>query len=103
MLRSVNRFAVEINHPESEYFERILCFVRPQYAENGTIDLHRAAQECISELDEQLGHLACTQEDKARSPLSILDRIRALPDWVLMSASGFLGMLLAATGFLLIF
>ncbi len=32
MVKGVNRQVVEVSEPQSEYFERILFFVRPEYA-----------------------------------------------------------------------
>lgn len=102
MIRSVSRFAVEINKPDSPYFERVICFVRPQYAENGSIDLHRAARECIEDINE--GIEACEErESEPRQVSPLWQRVLGLPRWALMAGAATLGSVLTAVGVLLIF
>ena len=102
MIRSVSRFAVEINKPDSPYFERVICFVRPQYAENGSIDLHRAAQECLDVINEGIECSACIDEPR-RTDNPFFEKILGLPRWVLMSAAAALGSVLTILGIILIF
>ncbi len=102
VIRSVSRFAVEINKPDSPYFERVICFVRPQYAENGSIDLHRAAMECINELNDGI---ECSEEVKeVEESVSnpFLEKIMGLPKWVLMAGAAAAGSVLSILGVLLI-
>ncbi len=102
MIRSVSRFAVEINKPDSPYFERVICFVRPQYAENGSIDLHRAACECISEIND--GIECCSEasgDTEEKNPF--LEKFLGLPRWALMAGAALLGSVLTMLGILLIF
>lgn len=54
MLRGVNRMTVEINSTDSPYFERAICFVRPQYAQTERLDLHRAARRLVGQFDMQV-------------------------------------------------
>lgn len=102
MIRSVGRFAVEINKPDSPYFERVICFVRPQYAENGSIDLHKAAQECIDGLNEGVEY--CTERDEVQETeeQSLNEKLFGLPRWALMAGAAALGSALTAVGVLLI-
>lgn len=51
MIRSVSRYAVEINRPDSPYFERVICFVRPEFSQEGCIDLHSRAADYIQSLN----------------------------------------------------
>lgn len=51
MIRAVSRYTLEINKTGSPYFERAICFVRPEYAQSDRLDLHRAAQELIESFD----------------------------------------------------
>ena len=101
MIRSVSRFAVEINKPDSPYFERVICFVRPQYAENGSIDLHRAAQECIDEINEGIECYA--QNDEPKENISpFFEKVLGLPKWALMAGAAVLGSVITVVGVLLI-
>ena len=43
MIKGVGRYAVEVDSVDSEFFERVICFVRPQYAGGSALDLHREA------------------------------------------------------------
>ena len=38
MLKGVNKTIIEINNTENEYFDRILLFVNPRYADDGRVD-----------------------------------------------------------------
>lgn len=51
MIRAVSRYTVEINKTGSPYFDRAICFVKPEYAQNDRLDLHREAQQLIASLD----------------------------------------------------
>lgn len=53
MLRSVSRYAVELSRPESMYFERIIAFVRPEFAREGMVDLHSEAEKCAAAIDRE--------------------------------------------------
>lgn len=101
MIRSVSRFAVEINKPDSPYFERVICFVRPQYAENGSIDLHKAAQECIEEINEDIEY-SDEKEEYSKKVNTLVDKILGLPKWALMAGAAALGSVLSVIGVLLI-
>ena len=43
MLKGVNRQAIEISQPESEYFERVIFFVKPAYADLKEDKLYKEA------------------------------------------------------------
>ncbi len=47
MLKGVNRQVVEIAQPESRYFEKILLFVKPEYAGLPQDRLSRAAGDAL--------------------------------------------------------
>jgi len=51
MIRAVSRYTVEINKPNSPYFDRAICFVKPEYAQNDRLDLHREAHRLVGALD----------------------------------------------------
>ena len=51
MIRAVSRYTLEINKTNSPYFERVICFVKPEYTRSDHLDLHREAQQLISALD----------------------------------------------------
>lgn len=50
MIKGVSRYAVEIDKTDSPFFEKVICFVRPQYAEGNAVDLHREAVRLVSNL-----------------------------------------------------
>lgn len=54
MIRGINRLTVEINSTGSPYFERAICFVKPKYAKENRLDLHRAALSVVSQLDGEV-------------------------------------------------
>ncbi len=51
MIRAVSRYTLEINRTGSPYFDRAICFVKPEFAQSDRLDLHRAAQQLISTFD----------------------------------------------------
>ncbi len=64
MIRGVSRYSVEIKGTGSPYFERAICFVRPEYARAERVDLHRAALEMIDRLSGEVEESG-TQSDPA--------------------------------------
>jgi len=54
MIRGVSRYSVEINSTGSPYFERAICFVRPEYAREEKVNLHRAARQLMSRLSSEV-------------------------------------------------
>lgn len=51
MIRGVNRYTIEVSRTGSPYFERAICFVRPEFASCDKVDLHRAAKQMLGKLD----------------------------------------------------
>ena len=47
MLKGVNRQVVEIPQPESEYFERVLFFVKPEYFGMGEAGIREKAAQIL--------------------------------------------------------
>ena len=60
MIKGVGRYAVEVESEDSEFFERVICFVRPQYACGSALDLHREAARMADNLS---GPGKYTQQD----------------------------------------
>ena len=54
MIRGVSRYSVEIKGTGSPYFERAICFVRPEYARAERVDLHRAALDMMDRLSDEV-------------------------------------------------
>lgn len=54
MIKGVGRYAVEIESVDSEFFERVICFVRPQYAVGSALDLHREAARVADDLTAEV-------------------------------------------------
>lgn len=54
MIRGVSRYSVEIKGTGSPYFERAICFVRPEYARAERVDLHRAALDMMDRLSGEV-------------------------------------------------
>jgi len=54
MIRGVSRYSVEIKGTGSPYFERAICFVRPEYAREEKVDLHRAALRLMDQLSSEV-------------------------------------------------
>lgn len=52
MIKGVSRYAVEVTVHDSPFFERVICFVRPQYADSSGLDLHREAARMAARLDD---------------------------------------------------
>lgn len=50
MIKGVSRYAVEIDKTNSPFFEKVICFVRPQYADGNALDLHREAVRMVNNL-----------------------------------------------------
>lgn len=50
MIKGVSRYAVEIDKTDNPYFEKVICFVRPQYTEGNAVDLHREAERMVGEV-----------------------------------------------------
>lgn len=51
MIRGVNRYTIEVNRTGSPYFERAICFVRPEFTSCDKVDLHRAAKQMLGRFD----------------------------------------------------
>lgn len=49
MLKGVNRQVVEISHPESAYFERVLFFVKPEFSSVSEKRIKGKADEIIKD------------------------------------------------------
>ncbi len=49
MLKGVNRQVVEISHPESAYFEKVLFFVKPEFSGVSEAKIRGKADELIKE------------------------------------------------------
>ena len=54
MIKGVGRYAVEVESEDSEFFERVICFVRPQYACGSALDLHREAARMADNLSAEV-------------------------------------------------
>lgn len=54
MVRGINRYTVEISRTGSPYFERAICFVKPEFAKIDGIDLHRAAVRMVCAIDSDI-------------------------------------------------
>lgn len=92
MIRGVNRYTVEVSRTGSPYFERAICFVRPEFAQCGQLDLHRAAKQLVYALDEELEERTEGENEEGsqgRVPFG------AMPRWAVMAVSGIAGALLS--------
>lgn len=67
MIRAVTRYTLEISRPSSPYFERAICFVKPEYAQNDRLDLHRAAHQLIASLDAGVEEHASPDDEPTHS------------------------------------
>lgn len=67
MIRGVSHYSVEIKGTGSPYFERAICFVRPEYAKNEKMDLHRAALEMIDRLNGEVEPIMDESEPSAKT------------------------------------
>ncbi len=63
MIRAVTRCTLEINRLSSPYFERAICFVKPEYARTDRLDLHRAASQLIAAFDADVGEQALPEDE----------------------------------------
>lgn len=73
MIKGVSRYAVEIDKTNSPFFEKVICFVRPEYADGNALDLHREAVRMVNNLssgveEAQKGsqHVLKIQPEEAR-------------------------------------
>ncbi len=53
MLRGINRSIIEINETESKYFEKILIFVKPEFATLTEDKLKKEANRAISKMTSE--------------------------------------------------
>lgn len=81
MIRGTNRFAVEISSTGSPYFERAICFVRPQFSECSRLSLHRAAREMIRGFDGRVEPLSPGDDEE---PTRMQRLISLVPVWALI-------------------
>ena len=54
LIKGVGKYAVEVESVDSEFFERVICFVRPQYACGSALDLHREAERVADGLSAEV-------------------------------------------------
>ena len=54
LIKGVGKYAVEVESVDSEFFERVICFVRPQYACGSALDLHREAARVADDLSAEV-------------------------------------------------
>lgn len=52
MLKGINKQVVEINRPDSSYFEKVIFFVRPEYASLSEEKLRSKADMYISDSEK---------------------------------------------------
>ena len=96
MIRGTNRYTVEISSTGSPYFERAICFVRPQFASGSTVSLHKAARQMIRSFDQG-------EEPDAEVPERGLSAaLRAAPLWLLTLIPALLGAVISLAICLLI-
>lgn len=94
MIKGVSRYAVEIDKTNSPFFEKVICFVRPQYADGNSLDLHREAVRMVNNLssgveEAQRGtqHVLKMQPENVRQGESKLNKPSAIKQNVGMSAA----------------
>ena len=75
MIRAVTRYTLEISRPSSPYFERAICFVKPEYAQNDRLDLHRAAHQLIAALDDGVEEFARADAETASDETTVALRL----------------------------
>ena len=54
MIKGIGRYVVEVESVDSEFFERVICFVRPQYTCGSGLDLHREAERVADNLSAEV-------------------------------------------------
>jgi len=64
----VSRYSVEIRGTGSPYFERAICFVRPEFARAERVDLHRAALEMMDRLSGEVEQAGDPQDSVRAAP-----------------------------------
>lgn len=52
MIKGVNKQIIEINDPESKYFEKAVLYIRPEYADVPRGKICHSAKELINEMSE---------------------------------------------------
>ena len=87
MIRGVSRFSVEIKGTGSPYFERAICFVRPEYARAERVDLHRAALDMMDRLSSEVEG-AENQSDSAETAKRSHRRVRNILPLVISGLTG---------------
>jgi len=85
MIRGVNRYTVEVRKTGSPYFERAICFVRPEFAQCGQLDLHRAARQLVDTLDSEVEWQSEGENEEARRGR---EPFGFLPRWAMAAVSG---------------
>jgi len=86
MIRGVSRYSVEIKGTGSPYFERAICFVRPEFARGEQVDLRRAAHKMIDRLSEEVDEIG--DENKTEREKPALFRLRTILPLVISGLTG---------------
>ncbi|MDR1564365.1 MAG: hypothetical protein LBS74_05350 [Oscillospiraceae bacterium] len=53
MVKGVNRCIIEVKETGNPFFERVICFVRPEYCSEGFPKLHKTAERYVKGLAEE--------------------------------------------------
>lgn len=63
MVKGVNRAVIEVRDRDNPMFERVICFVRPEYSPHGYKDLKVSAEKYVETIIEP------EEEKESRLPL----------------------------------
>ena len=79
MLKGVNRQVVEIPHPDSAYFERVLFFVKPEFSDAGELKLRGSADALIK---------SATPPPDVKKNMSVKRRLRQVLGFSIAATAG---------------
>jgi hypothetical protein len=51
MLKGVNKLIIEVNNPESDFFERAIFFVKPEKSDMVTRDMNKNVQDIVGKAE----------------------------------------------------
>lgn len=84
MLKGVNKLIIEVNNPESDFFERAIFFVKPEKSDLITRDMNRNVQDIVGKAE------AASKAGKIR--------IKPAKKYALLKLAGAAGLGAAAAG-----
>jgi hypothetical protein len=85
MLKGVNKLIIEVNNPESDFFERAIFFIKPEKSDMVTRDMNKNVQDIVGRAE------AASKAGKLRTK-------KGVKKYALLKLAGAAGLGAAAAG-----